>query len=70
MNVFNFPPVISSIEIEPQFYAPPTPTMGTVYIKVINNQFATKTLMIYTCFQNSSYPYANQAGFYPLFELP
>jgi hypothetical protein len=33
MNIFNFPPIISSIEIEPSFYAPTSPTMGTVYIK-------------------------------------
>jgi trimeric autotransporter adhesin len=66
-NIFSgSPPVISSIEIEPSFYAPTSPTMGTVYIKCINDQFQTKTLMIYTCFQNQI-SYENQAGFYPLF---
>jgi len=45
----NSPPIISSIEFEYTQTPPPTPTMGTVFVKCFNNQFGTKTLVIYTC---------------------
>ena len=59
------PPIISSIEFQPLTTAPTSPTMGTVYVKFVNNQFAPKTLMIYTCYPDTStFPATMTPGFY------